>query len=459
MPREICVYGITGDPSGNHHRAVASRLARDFYTVIIPSGPRPKEIGKNDTPAIHRAVMADLTFGDIPNTEVDLSDLEQKRFSTTDDLWKRFSRNRDTVWLALGSDWFQTREDGLSEIQRWWENGKNLWKKANFAVIAREGYDLNPQKLPPHHRIFRPGIGGSSKRIRQMTFLREDTSNLVTPRVREYIERYGLYRGKPPGREAELFIEDPRPVFVVDEKNPRAGEFAQTFKHLENQDNPNLILTFGGDGMLLHTVRRRWRQRLPFVGVNLGTRGFLLNRREIFQKGFDLRHFLVRQHPLLYVETEKTSGEVTSSLAFNDAWIRIARGQTPWIQLRRNNQILKKKIPTDMVLISTPAGSTAYPRSMGETPLRPDEQSLFMIADYIPEVHRLTWHLDLDDEMEIVVLDPEKRPVVGFVDGVEEGPVARMKIRVSRIAAAEIAKADMRPYRKTGKISTEGDGR
>jgi hypothetical protein len=47
--------------------------------------------------------------------------------------------------------------------------------------------------------------------------------------------------------------------------------------------------------------------------------------------------------------------------------------------------------------------------------------------------------LSLDSQVEFRTLAPDKRPLVGFVDGVPQGGIERMRARVSRIAAVELA--------------------
>ena len=64
-----------------------------------------------------------------------------------------------------------------------------------------------------------------------------------------------------------------------------AGRFADVVL-----EDPNRILVIGGDGVMLHAIRKYWRMRLPFFGINTGHLGFLLNDpQEIFASPFPRR--------------------------------------------------------------------------------------------------------------------------------------------------------------------------
>jgi NAD kinase len=65
---------------------------------------------------------------------------------------------------------------------------------------------------------------------------------------------------------------------VFDERNPRAAEVADRYRRFAG-DPPDLILVIGGDGTMLHAIRQHWRLRVPFLGLNAGHLGFLMNER------------------------------------------------------------------------------------------------------------------------------------------------------------------------------------
>ncbi len=65
-------------------------------------------------------------------------------------------------------------------------------------------------------------------------------------------------------------------------KKPEIAEFAHgdALRKLAERTNGRAFVVLGGDGTMLRAIRERYREDVPFLGVNFGTKGFLLNRRE-----------------------------------------------------------------------------------------------------------------------------------------------------------------------------------
>jgi len=445
MSRRIAVFGGSFNPPGLHHRAIAEELARHFdQVVVVPCGPRPDKATTNDVEAIHRAAMADLTFGGLASVRVDLFDLEEDSFTRTHRL-EEIYRAEGEVWHVVGTDLIRGGGEGRSFIQRVWEKGDWLWENARFAVIERGPLHPAPLDLPARHQVLRVGRECASQTIRERVFRRESIAADVTPAVGAYVERYGLYRGRVPSRSAPLVLAPARPMPVVDETNPRTMAIAsEVARRGFSTDDPNCVLVVGGDGTMLHAIRKHWRLRLPFLGVNAGHRGFLLNASEAFSNGeWPAEPLLVRQAPLLYVESLSPGpgGEDgwKDALAFNDAWVERRSSQTAWIEVAINGEVRIPRLMGDGVLVATAAGSTAYARAMGATPLLFETPALILVGSNVMEPPG--WKsvlLALDSVVELRALAPEKRPLAGFLDGVGQGEVERMRIRVSRIASAEL---------------------
>lgn len=441
MSKRVAIFGGSFNPPGYHHRRIAQALAAEFdEVIIIPCGPRPDKLTTNDVEPIHRATMADLTFQGIPNVTVELFDLENATFTKTHELQEIFA-DRGEIWHVVGTDLIQKGDTEASFIQRVWERGLALWQQSHFVVITRQGFECQKVALPPHHRLIDLNFAGSSSTIRERIFRRESIAGLVTPEVESYIERYGLYRGRIPNRATKYSLVEPRLLIVADEHNDKAREWAKEFAPFNQPDNPNGILVIGGDGTMLHAIRQYWRMRLPFLGVNAGHLGFLLNNvEEIFAHKFPLRNLILRQMPLLYVETRSADGQWRSALGFNDAWVERSTSQSAWIEIKLNDQVRLPKLVADGALLSTASGSTAYARAMGAMPLLADTPALILVGSNV--MSPPNWKcvlLSYDSEIVLTTLDPKKRPIEAYVDGFSQGEVDIMRVRVSRIAAAELA--------------------
>ena len=441
MSKRIAIFGGSFNPAGRHHRAVAEALGRHFDEIIVvPCGPRPDKPSVADIEPVHRAVMADLAFRGLPKVRVELFDLEHETYTRTIDLDRMFSPKGE-IWHVVGTDLIKGGRSGGSEIQRGWERGLELWKNANFVVIERAGYGIVDADLPPHHLLLRPGQSGSSSEIRERAFKRLPIADLVTPEVESYIARYNLYRGTPPQRSVGLKL-DPRALIVADERNPEAVALAASLRHLEDAAGPNCIIVIGGDGTMIRAIRKHWRLRLPFIGLNAGHRGHLLN--DLDHNGIpDVLESEKRVHqlPLLYSEVFGADGAPAGgSYAVNDTWVERASGQAAWIQVKVDGEIKIPKLAADGALVATAAGSTAYAKAMGAKPLLVGAQEIVLVGSNVTEP--AGWKsasLPLDAEIEFTSLNQQKRPIRAYVDGAEKGLVSRVKIRVSRVAAVEVA--------------------
>lgn len=230
-----------------------------------------------------------------------------------------------------------------------------------------------------------------------------------------------------PARRARLFFD------------PDRADSARTAAALAAYDQPDpaVILVVGGDGTMLRAIRQHWADGLPFYGLNTGHVGFLLND----PAGLDFWAADLRRYrlPLLSVEAVGPDGRRRDEVAFNDCWVEREGGQTAWVELTVNGTVRLSKLVADGLLLATAAGSTGYAWALGAVPL-PFNAPLLTLAgsnvfsprDWRPAV------LATDSVVTLRNLDPAKRPLRGFADGVPLGEVASLTVRVSPVAAAEL---------------------
>jgi nicotinate (nicotinamide) nucleotide adenylyltransferase len=437
VSRTLAIFGGSFNPPGQHHRATVEMLCRHFDgVVIVPCGPRPDKPVTNDVDTIHRAAMVDLTFRGAPKARVELFDLEPSTFTRTYDLDRRF-KAEGIVWHVVADEFVRGGQNNESIIQREWARGEELWNEANFAILNRSGGPLDPADLPRNHRVFEAERDGSSLAIRNRVFHREPIAELVIAEVDAYIRRHRLYQGVTSPRQTRFRLNERRYLVVADEGNGNSRAVSERLMKYHHED-PELIVVVGGDGTMLRAIRQHWRRRLPFFGINTGHLGFLLNdspQADAHEQDLVLYHL-----PLLLVELESIDGRRTSALAFNDAWVERATGQTAWLKLMINDVERIEKLVADGVLIATAAGSTSYARAMGATPLPLYTPALLLVGSNV--LHPPHWRpvmLPSDSRIEVRTHDPEKRPLKAFIDGIPQGSVQAIHARVSNIAAVELA--------------------
>ncbi len=437
MSKSIAVFGGSFNPPGVHHRAIAQLLASHFDVVrIVPCGPRPDKPVTNDVSPVHRSTMAEYTFKGLAGVELDLFDLEKDSFTRTWQMEERFKSDGE-IWHVVGTDLLKGGAQGKSVIQREWARGNEIWNRLRFVVIQRPPDTLDQDDLPPHSVLFETVADGSSSSIRHRIFRGQSIDGMVIPQVAAYIERHHLYRGTPPPRSTRLRLGALRPLLVFDPWNEQAKKIARDMGSVQ-QDDPNIVIVIGGDGTMLRAIRSEWQRRIPFYGICTGQLGFLLNSRS----PWDLpdRHVVLEQLPLLKVETEHPDGRTATALSFNDAWVERTTGQTAWLQVKVNDEVRLERMVADGALVSTAAGSSAYARAMGAHPVPLNTPALLLVGSSV--LQPAFWKpvvLPLDSCVELKTQDRDKRPLRGYIDGVDQGEVVRMRCGVSRIAAVELA--------------------
>lgn len=232
-------------------------------------------------------------------------------------------------------------------------------------------------------------------------------------------------------------------LFVVsDRRNIEARAIAKRLEGFSSRA-PELILVFGGDGTMLHAIRRHWRKGIPFLGINLGHRGFLMNdlKDTFFSAKFFRQKFIRRVSPLLEAEVTFPSGKRRRTFAFNDAYVQSELGKTGWFELAVDGEVRIPQLVGDGVLVATAAGSTAYAQSMGANPVPVGTNLLIVVGSNIsqPPSWKSGANLSVDSVVEIRSRDSSGwRKVYGFTDGVALGEVVGMKVRASRTAEVEL---------------------
>jgi len=415
------VYLGPFDPPTTYHRRTAAMLAELHGRVVVrPLANRTSEASL----PIHRAVMADHNFAGLEHVSVDLGELERLPASLA--VRQPDDEGAADVTYAVSAAMLA---GGAAELTR-------NRSQAHFTILKMPSETIAAEDLPPNHVVLEVPEHRPSAAVRLQLVEDTEVDDLLEPRVAEYIRRHGLFKATPPARECRHRPGKPRLQLYFDAENAAAVEVANELRTYEHHE-PELIVSIGGAGTMLRAIRKHWRSRLPFYGINVGHLGFLLNDRvELRFWDHDLRLY---QLPLLRVETTNGDGERHATLAFNDCWLERSAGQTAWIEVEVNGETRMPKVVCDGMLIATAAGSTSYARAMRATPLPFNTPLLTLAGSNVlkPEF----WQpavLTLDSCITIRNLDPVKRPLRGFVDGVEFGPTTEMTARVSHIAAVEL---------------------
>jgi len=195
----------------------------------------------------------------------------------------------------------------------------------------------------------------------------------------------------------------------------------------------NTIIVLGGDGFMLQTLKRYYKFNKHFYGINSGNYGFLMNK-------FSNKNFLknlktsknIKIHPLeMSVKTK--NNQVKKSIAINEISILRQSKQASSISITSNKKNIIKNLISDGVIVSTPAGSTAYNLSAHGPILNLDSNKLTVtpISPFRPRRWRGTI---VSDKSKIIIknLDVKKRPISAVADNFEVRNVKTITINANK---------------------------
>jgi NAD+ kinase len=213
-----------------------------------------------------------------------------------------------------------------------------------------------------------------------------------------------------------------------------AGELRAIYEWhpLEKAD---LVVALGGDGFMLRTLHAMLdRHRiLPVFGMNLGTVGFLMNNWQPDLLELRLQHAKAITVLPLRMDAETVEGQRFTMPAINEVSLLRETRETAKVEVSVEGRVVLPELVCDGVLVSTPAGSTAYNLS-AQGPILPLESSLLALTPISPFRPR-RWRgaiLPNKNAISFRVLDAVKRPVSAVADQREVRDVSSIRITIDR---------------------------
>ena len=210
---------------------------------------------------------------------------------------------------------------------------------------------------------------------------------------------------------------------IISEKNTKSSKIKNLLVKKLNQEQfkkDNLIIVIGGDGFMLQTLKKNKNSKKQFYGINSGNYGFLMNK---FSSKNIIKNLskanMVSISPLEMIVKNK-SNQTRKSLAINEVSILRQSRQAASLSIKQGSRQIIKKLVSDGVLVSTPAGSTAYNLSVHGPilSLHSKKLSISPISAFRPR----RWKGKIvNDKSKIIItnLDPSKRPISAVADNLE----------------------------------------
>lgn len=193
------------------------------------------------------------------------------------------------------------------------------------------------------------------------------------------------------------------------------------------EDNPDLVVVIGGDGTMLSAIRMMRQLKVPFVGINTGTLGFLpsfhINEIDSLIKVINQEHYILQSYPLLKVICKTVNGQVIEQYAFNEILIKHLEPRLMEAMIYIDKEEFNY-FTGDGFIVSTPIGATGYAIWAGGvamhselpvyqlTPLNPNDNSVnrpLMSSIVLP----------IETSIDINIIKSNSREVIVACDGLK----------------------------------------
>ena len=223
---------------------------------------------------------------------------------------------------------------------------------------------------------------------------------------------------------------------IISDKNKRSLAIKKQLLKKINSYQPkisNLIIVIGGDGFMLSTLKKNKNSKKNFYGVNSGNYGFLMNK---FSSKDILKNLskanMITISPLEMTVKNKNN-QIKKSLAINEVSILRQSRQAATLSIKHGSKQVIKNLVSDGVLVSTPAGSTAYNLSVHGPILGLNSKKL-SIAPISPFRPRRWKGKIVSDRSKIIIsnLNPLKRPISAVADNLEVRNAKSIIVRTNK---------------------------
>ena len=225
-------------------------------------------------------------------------------------------------------------------------------------------------------------------------------------------------------------------IQIISDKNLRSLRIKKTLLNIlkkKELKKSNRIIVIGGDGFMLQTLKKNKKSKELFYGVNSGNYGFLMNKfsSKNFIKNF-IKSKIVSISPLEM--TVKNNKNITNKhIAINEVSILRQSRQAASLSISHGSKKIIKELVSDGVLVSTPAGSTAYNLSV-HGPILSLNSKRLSISPISPFRPRRWRGKIVSDKLKIVIknLNPKKRPISAVADNIEVRNAKKIIIKTNK---------------------------
>ena len=214
-----------------------------------------------------------------------------------------------------------------------------------------------------------------------------------------------------------------RKIQIISDKNSKSQKIKKSLIKLLSKTKLkkfNITIVIGGDGFMLQTLKKNKRSNKFFYGINSGNYGILMNKFSSNKIIKNLYKANVISISPLEMKVKNNKNQIRKHLAINEVSILRQSRQAASLSINHGSKQVIKELVSDGVLVSTPAGSTAYNLSVHGPILSLNSKKLSIspISPFRPR----RWKgkiVSYKSKITIKNLNPKKRPISAVADNIE----------------------------------------
>src|SRR5476649_2052586 len=238
---------------------------------------------------------------------------------------------------------------------------------------------------------------------------------------------------KRPNSQQIAFVASATP-----EAREARGQLEKRYGHVD-PSAADVIVALGGDGLMLQTLHKFMNSGKPIYGMHRGTVGFLMNEFVVdgLIERINAAHKTV-SHPLV-MQARDMQFRLHEHRAINEVSLFRQSAQAANLRILIDGQERLAELVADGVLVSTPAGSTAYNLSV-QGPIIPINAPLLALTAISPFRPRRWRGALLPDKAKVTieVQDSDKRPVAAVADSDEVRSVRSVDVEMDHAVSLDM---------------------
>ena len=225
-------------------------------------------------------------------------------------------------------------------------------------------------------------------------------------------------------------------IKIVSDKNLKSLKIKNNLLKILNNSflkKSNISVVIGGDGFMLQTLKKNPNSKEYFYGINSGNYGFLMNK-------FSSKNFIKNLSKAKMISISPLEMTVINNknlrkkhIAINEVSILRQSRQAAFLSIKNGSRSIIKKLVSDGVLVSTPAGSTAYNLSVHGPILNLNSKKL-SISPISPFRPRRWKGKTINDNSKIIIknLNSKKRPISAVADNIEVRNAKNIIVKINK---------------------------